>query len=150
MRFFNLRKKKSQRGAEMVEFAIVLPCFLVILMAIFYGAMWLHDVNALNEVTRAAVRYGVVEQGESEDVGKEKKINDYLASGMNNQSVVNEALFIYESDSNDVKVDAMVNDEPAVEVTLRAKKINKLPPLIDSLIPDNISSTLKMRIENPE
>lgn len=155
MRFFNLRKKKNQRGAEMVEFAIVLPCFLMILMAIFYGAMWLHDVNALNEVTRAAVRYGVVEASGETTQDKYTNIKKYLD---NEQTGADAALFIFEKTTKKIEIhgredaegateEVKINDEPSVRVTLTAIKKTNLPIGVDEFIPETITSTLTMRLE---
>lgn len=148
--------KKKERGAVIVEFALVLPLFLFILFLAIYGALWLHDVNALNEVTRAAVRYGAVETSGTEASDKHNNIENYIygTNGMN----VNDVLILYGDDSHSIRVDGKeddegnledvkVNDEPAVQVTLVAKKKEALPLIVDSLIPDKISSTLTMRIE---
>lgn len=147
--------RTNQRGAEMVEFAIVLPCFLMILMAIFYGAMWLHDVNALNEVTRAAVRYGVVEASGETTQDKYTNIKNYLD---NEQTGADAALFIFGDTSKKIEIhgriddegkteNVVVNSEPSVRVTLTATKNDGLPIGVEKLIPGTITSTLTMRLE---
>ena len=51
----------KQRGASMVEFALILPGFLLLMCLVIYGGMWMYAQNTLNEIARNAVRYGAVE-----------------------------------------------------------------------------------------
>ena len=53
--------KAKQRGASMVEFALILPGFLLLMCLVIYGGMWMYAQNTLNEIARNAVRYGAVE-----------------------------------------------------------------------------------------
>ena len=43
--------QNKNRGAAMVEFAIVAPFFFMLISCIIYGAMVMHDINSLNEIT---------------------------------------------------------------------------------------------------
>ena len=142
----------KERGAAIVEFALVLPLFLLIMFLAIYGALWLHDVNALNELTRSAVRYGVVETSGETPQRKYESIDRYISN--NN---VNTVCFLYGDDLVDIDVNGLEvngeieevkeNDEPCVRVTIKGKKDAELPIIINSFIPEQISSTLTMRIE---
>ena len=63
--------QNKNRGAAMVEFALVAPFFFMLISCIIYGAMVMHDINSLNEITRNAARYGsVIESGVTSDKKK--------------------------------------------------------------------------------
>ena len=51
-------KKRGQRGQTMVEFAIVLPIFLLLLLGIAQGGIAFNNYIQLTDATRAGARYG--------------------------------------------------------------------------------------------
>ena len=140
------------KGAVLVEFAIVLPLFLLMLFVMIYGGMLMHDYNGLNELTRAAARYGVVEaSGDntttpegSTDTVKVAAVKKYIKDNSNN------FLIIYEIKDNGVNVSAGVSDkigtDDALNVTVTAERLD-VPVIVEDVMPEKISSTLKMRIE---
>ena len=54
-------KNSRQRGALFVEAALVIPFFIYLIINMIYFGMLLHDYMDLNNMTRNAVRYAVVE-----------------------------------------------------------------------------------------
>ena len=51
-------KKRGQRGQTMVEFAIVLPIFLLLLLGIAQGGIAFNNYIQLTDATRAGARFG--------------------------------------------------------------------------------------------
>jgi Flp pilus assembly protein TadG len=51
-------KMRGQRGQTMVEFAIVLPIFLMLLLGIAQGGIAFNNYIQLTDATRAGARYG--------------------------------------------------------------------------------------------
>lgn len=51
-------KNRGQRGQTMVEFAIVLPIFLLLLLGIAQGGIAFNNYIQLTDATRAGARYG--------------------------------------------------------------------------------------------
>ena len=51
-------KMRGQRGQTMVEFAIVLPIFLLLLLGIAQGGIAFNNYIQLTDATRAGARYG--------------------------------------------------------------------------------------------
>ena len=51
-------KMRGQRGQTMVEFAIVLPIFLMLLLGIAQGGIAFNNYVQLTDATRAGARYG--------------------------------------------------------------------------------------------
>lgn len=52
--------KREQKGATIVEFAVVLPLFLTFLLGVMEFSRLLYTWNAANEATREGARYAVV------------------------------------------------------------------------------------------
>ena len=143
----------KQKGAVLVEFVIVLPLFLLMLFVMIYGGMLMHDYNGLNELTRAAARYGAVEssgdntttqEGSSADTVKIAAVKKYIKD--NGSSF----LIIYEIKDGGVAVSAgasdKIGDDAAMSVSVTAERLD-VPIIVKDVMPDTISSTLKMRIE---
>jgi Flp pilus assembly protein TadG len=69
------QKKKSERGASLVEFAIAATVFLTVVFAVveFGRALWVH--NALSDAARRGARYAVLHK--ATDIDDVKKIVVY-------------------------------------------------------------------------
>ncbi len=141
--------KHNKKGAVLVEFVFVLPLFLLMLFVMIYGGMLMHDYNGLNELTRAAARYGVVEaSGDStpgadgSDSAKVRAVKNYISNNGNN------FLIIYEIKSTAVSVgqDPTMGSDDVLNVTVTAERL-EVPVIVKDIMPEDISSTLKMRIE---
>ena len=148
--------KAKQRGASMVEFAIILPGFLLLMCLVIYGGMWMYAQNTLNEIARNAVRYGAVEAaantqsdveyGEepTSDAIREKNVKKFA------EEAAVESLILYsiDKDNTTAKVVTVIDEKDSIQVELKAGLIkDNLPPLIDGFLPDDISSKMIMRIE---
>lgn len=150
--------QNKNRGAAMVEFAIVAPFFFMLMCSIIYGAMVMHDINSLNEITRNAARYGSVIESGVDVNDKEKAVQDFIKN-----KAANGGLFLYEiKTDNEVVVNAdsevsLGNGEAApkvkaIKVTASAKMKDGLPTfLFLDYFPESmktISSTITMRRED--
>lgn len=150
--------QNKNRGAAMVEFALVAPFFFMLIACIIYGAMVMHDINSLNEITRNAARYGSVIESGVDANDKERAVQDFIKN-----KAANGGLFLYEiKTDNEVVVnadsevslgeDANASKEKAIKVTASAKMKDGLPTfLFLDYLPDSmktISSTITMRRED--
>ena len=148
--------KAKQRGASMVEFALILPGFLLLMCLVIYGGMWMYAQNTLNEIARNAARYGAVETaantqsdveyGEepTSDAIREKNVKKFA------EEAAVESLILYsiDKDNTTAKVVTVIDEKDSIQVELKAGLIeDNLPPLIDGFLPDYISSKMIMRIE---
>ena len=134
--------RNKNRGAEMVEFAIVMPAFIMIFYSIIYGAFIMHDINALNEITRSAARYAAVETSGVTLADKGTYITNYISKK------TKEGLFVYTvSIGTNVEVkevdldigtdDGQVTTEKGMRVTINAKLQNNLPSMFIRLLPND-------------
>lgn len=149
--------QNKNRGAAMVEFALVVPFFFMLMMSIIYGALVMHDINSLNEITRNAVRYGsVIDSGVSFDDKKtamvnfvKEKANDslvlYRVQNGTQVEVVDSEIDIGNSSS-----ESSFKDQ-SIKLTVTAKMVDGMPKLFMDYFPADlktISSTLTMRRED--
>ena len=156
--------KAKQRGASMVEFALILPGFLLLMCLVIYGGMWMYAQNTLNEIARNAVRYGAVEAAAATQEGVNYGDNAPTSDTIREKNVKKfaeeaavESLILYSIDNNKATHKdnlgataevVTVNAEDSIQVELKAGLIeDNLPPLIDGFLPDYISSKMIMRIE---
>lgn len=150
--------QNKNRGAAMVEFALVAPFFFMLICCIIYGAMVMHDINSLNEITRNAARYGSVIESGVDVNDKERAVQAFIKD-----KAANGGLFLYEiKTDNEVVVNAdsevsLGNGEAApkvkaIKVTASAQMKAGLPTfLFLDYLPDSmktISSTITMRRED--
>ena len=147
----------KQRGASMVEFALILPGFLLLMCLVIYGGMWMYAQNTLNEIARNAVRYGAVETAaatqEGVDYGDNAPTSDTIRE-RNVKRIAEEAavesliLYSIDKDNTTAKVVTVIDEKDSIQVELKAGLIkDNLPPLIDGFLPYDISSKMIMRIE---
>ena len=156
--------KAKQRGASMVEFALILPGFLLLMCLVIYGGMWMYAQNTLNEIARNAVRYGAVETAANTqsdvEYGEEQPASNTIRTKnviKVAQEAASESLILYSIDTSKATHKdnlgataevVTVNAEDSIQVELKAGLIeDNLPPLIDGFLPNYISSKMIMRIE---
>lgn len=149
--------QNKNRGAAMVEFALVVPFFFMLMMSIIYGALVMHDINSLNEITRNAVRYGsVIDSGVSFDDKKTAMVNFVKAKA-------NDSLVLYKV-QNGTQVEVVDSEidignsssessfkDQSIKLTVTAKMVDGMPKLFMDYFPADlktISSTLTMRRED--
>ena len=148
--------QNKNRGAAMVEFALVAPFFFMLMCCIIYGAMVMHDINSLNEITRNAARYGSVIASGVDVNDKEKAVQDFIKN-----KAANGGLFLYEikndpevlaDENSEVSLGANASKEKAIKVTASAVMKDGLPTfLFLDYFPESmktISSTITMRRED--
>lgn len=51
---------KKQKGQSLVEFALVFPFFLLLILALIYSGMLFYDYSTLSSITRSAARYRAI------------------------------------------------------------------------------------------
>lgn len=143
--------QNKNRGAAMVEFALVAPFFFMLMACIIYGAMVMHDINSLNEITRNAARYGSVIASGVKTADKTAEVQKFIKN-----KAANGGLFLYELKDDETTVSADVDmdasKEKAIKVVVTAKMKDGLPTfLFLDYFPDSlktISSTITMRRED--
>lgn len=103
---------KRQKGQDIVEFAILVPLFFLILIAMCAFGMFFSDYITFNNVARSVAREAVVrEPGDSWDNVKTRNFNEYKTAG-NLYKLTNE---------NNITIEqTTVDGSPSVTVTVQA------------------------------
>ena len=107
----------------------------------------LHDYSGLNELTRAAVRAGAIEQTDDgnkvdeENTKKVARVKRFITDNGNNY------LLLYAVAEIEVKDTEKINAEDAIIVSVSANRTDDIPLIVEDLLPKTISSSMSMRIE---
>lgn len=72
---------KKQRGQVIIEFALILPLFLLMIFGLIYSGMLFHDYSTLSNVARSAAREAAITQDVSENDAK--IVKNYYDSSSN-------------------------------------------------------------------
>lgn len=149
--------QNKNRGAAMVEFAIVAPFFFMLMCCIIYGAMVMHDINSLNEITRNAARYGSVINSGVTSEDKKTEVEKFIRNKADNgglflYTIENAEVLADENSEVSLGEDANASKEKAIKVTASAKMKDGLPTfLFLDYFPESmrtITSTITMRRED--
>ncbi|WP_177166217.1 TadE/TadG family type IV pilus assembly protein [Selenomonas ruminantium] len=109
---------KSQKGQGLIEFALVLPLFLLVVWGIIYFGFLFSDYLTMSQMARSTAREAVIKS-----IGKEKKTDSYdeireknaiKYAGMINTSLykfnpLDNNCFSIEEDNENVKVTVKAN-----------------------------------------
>ena len=71
--------KKNQRGAALVEFALVLPLLTFLLLGIFYFGMLLREHQILQNAAREGARFSSLKQNSGNITAVKAVVTNYLA-----------------------------------------------------------------------
>ena len=155
---------KKQRGQVIIEFALILPLFLLMIFGLFYSGMLFYDYSTLSNVARSAARETAIESnviivsGENKTVDTDVLdtiISHYYVSGSSGSSPKFEGggliTSLYtpkvgeidtdESSSGDgafvIKVDT--TKDPADIIVSIVMELNTSLPWIDIVLPEKFT-----------
>ena len=133
--------KRARRGQSMVEFAMVLPLFLLLLFGLIDGGRLVYINNAVAEAAREGARWGSV-QGRASDATGRQSIANYTVQTMN--AVPNPAVTVT-CQRNGVTGSACRTNDVLV-VTVRSP-VNIITPFLGAIFGSiTVSSTSKVVI----
>ena len=135
-----LKKVKREDGQAMVEFALILPVFLLILCGIIDFGWLFYNQLSLNNACREGARYAVVHTDENADT----------------QSIINHiekiSTTVFANDGVDITVTySSPNDPTAGDVTVDMKAdISFFTPVLSTVLgkEKTITSTVIMKVES--
>lgn len=126
--------KKGDRGASLVEFAIVLPFLLVLLLGIVEFGWALGQMNDIRHGAREAARLAAV------DTGSATLMRTLVCSSMD----LGSGQTVTFTDS----ANGAAGEEAVVTVSLPVQSLTGAS-LITSLLPSSLTSTVRTRLEQP-
>jgi Flp pilus assembly protein TadG len=132
---------EGERGAQLVEFALVAPLLILLLVGIIEFGWLFAQMNEIRHVAQEGARWGAVSHPEVDGVGVEDW-GDLAARACGAANLPGgTAVTITGSEGGGSK-----GDTAAVTVTA---SVPSLTGLIDSFLPSGLSNTATFRLEQP-
>lgn len=123
---------KRKKGQAIVEFAFVLPVFVLLMVGFLHMSLVIHDYLAMGEATREIARYAAVGT-KKVDIVKKINVNDRLTN-------------FYTIDvDKDLKINE-TTDDVVVTMTMNFNGAEKIL-ITSAFMPNQLSTTLTMRKE---
>ncbi len=124
---------KKQNGQAVVEFAVVLPLFLLVLFGIIYSGMLFYDYSVLSNLARSGAREAAIVQ----DVSSISSIQSYYQGRLtNSSSPLITSLYSPKSTQEFViSPEDGSNWSQGVKVTITMQR-NPVPILVEMVLPD--------------
>ena len=134
------KKDKKEDGQAMVEFALILPIFLLILCGIIDFGWLFYNQLSLNNACREGARYAVVNT--AEDASTQAIINH----------IENSTTTVFANDGVDIEIIYTAPNDPTsgdIKVTLEAE-ISFFTPVLSTVMgkEKTITSTVIMKVES--
>ena len=134
------KKNKREDGQAMVEFALILPIFLLILCGIIDFGWLFYNQLSLNNACREGARYAVVNT--AEDASTQAIINH----------IENTTTTVFANDGVDIKIEySSPNDPTAGDITVSMEaEISFFTPVLSTVLgkEKTITSTVIMKVES--
>ena len=139
-KIFRKRRDKKEDGQSTVEFAMILPVFLLILCGIIDFGWLFYNQLSLNNACREGARYAVVNTSDGSDM---QAIITHIENSSKN---------VFDKDGVDINIAYSIPGDPTagdVTVTLQAE-INFFTPVLSSVLgkTKTLNSTVTMKVES--
>ena len=134
------KRDRKEDGQAMVEFALILPIFLLILCGIIDFGWLFYNQLSLNNACREGARYAVVNT--AEDASTQAIINH----------IENSTTTVFANDGVDIEITYTAPNDPTsgdIKVTLEAE-ISFFTPVLSTVMgkEKTITSTVIMKVES--
>ncbi len=141
---------KKQRGQVIIEFALILPLFLLMIFGLIYSGMLFYDYSTLSNVARSAAREAAISDN-IDDTEKAKIIGHYYvpagADGNGNKFVGGLITSLYVPQGEAFNIDVQSNgagQAKDIVVTINMH-LNTSLPWIDIVLPEDFKIRYHMR-----
>ena len=141
---------KKQKGQVIIEFALILPLFLILLFGIIYCGMLFYDYISLSNIARSAAREAAISQ---DFFGERNNIETYYTRKMT--TLLTSLYTPYDDPTTHVKVkltkipeeeddESGTENADAVKVKITMQR-NAASPLMQMMLPENYQIIYFMR-----
>ena len=136
--------QNKQKGQSIIEFALVLPLFLLLVFGLFYIGMFFADYLTLSSIARSSAREAIVSTNiESETQKSKEEINKIKANYEKNGLISD----MYKWTDYDIRYDKETkNVIVKIKATLNTDD-DSLPSIMDRLLNVNSSGAFDINIE---
>ncbi len=125
---------KKHKGQAVVEFAVVLPLFLLVLFGIIYSGMLFYDYSVLSNLARSGAREAAIVNNVSSIPG----IQTYYQNKITNNTSSPLITSLYTPKSSEgylIEPEDGTDWSKGVKVTITMQR-NQVPILVDMVLPD--------------
>lgn len=133
---------KKHKGQVIVEFALILPFFLLMLYGIIYSGMMFHDYSTLSNIARASAREAAISGAPLDSAtNRYKTVEDNYKSQI--ESLLT-SFYVVQDKNNPIII------EPATEDSIRSTiimKVNVSGYFLDMILPPTFGVQYYMRKE---
>ena len=132
--------RKYNKGQALVEFALVLPFFLLLVFGIIYSGMLFYDYSTLSNVARSAARERAITKTSTED---SVIIKNYFNNG---DFIYGQTTSLYRPGTPPMIIETNGDD---IVVTINMQ-LGERTPLMEMVLPDHYSIVYHMRKDYKE
>ena len=143
-------KRLKQKGQAIIEFAVVLPLFVLFLFGIIYSGMLFYDYISLSNLARSAAREGAIVQNFDNNSSVRTQIETYYSTKTNSLlTQLYEPVPYSGSDPTKIVKVELVTGDPAYEdnsivVTINMQR-NVSSGLLEIILPEDYTIKYFMR-----
>lgn len=139
----NRRTKRRENGAALVEFALLAPLLIILVMGIIEFGWLFAQMNEIRHVAQEGARWGAVSHPEVDGIGSEDwgDLSARACAAANLPSGTTVA--VTGSEGGGTK-----GDTATVTVTAMVESLSNLP-LITTFLPTTLTNTATFRLEQP-
>ena len=135
---------KRQRGQVIVEFALILPLFLLMIFGLIYSGMLFHDYSTLSNVARSATREVAISSDTSAATITKVRAYYYDDTGHRFTQGIITNLYVPSTSDPFTIVPNSGTDGKDIVTTINMT-LNVKFPLIDMVLPEDFSIVYHMR-----
>ena len=133
----------KQKGQALVEFALILPFFLLLVFGLIYSGMLFHDYSTLSTIARTAARDKAI----TENVEDTTIIERYYSSekGKFKYALVTDLYKPGEEESTNPPMLIETKSDGDIVVTINMRLAEDTSPLMEMVLPSKYSIVYHMR-----
>ena len=140
-------RRRDERGASLVEFAVVLPFLLLLIFGMIEFGLIFAQFNEIRHGAREGARYAAVSRPDYDGEGETGDFADVLAVTCNSINLPNIAITITLTyDDADTSSTPDRFEYGTVTVDADTSSLTGVP-LVSNLIPDSLSNSATFRLE---
>ena len=130
----------KQKGQSLVEFALVVPFFLLLIFGLIYSGMLFYDYSTLSNVARSAARERAITKS---DIDSNQIIENYFKEG---HFLYGQTTSLYSPGTPPMTIST---DDEDIVVTINMQ-LGERSPLMEMVLPDHYSIVYHMRKDYKE
>ena len=134
----------KQKGQSLIEFALVFPFFLFLILGIIYSGMLFYDYSTLSNIARSAARERAVADS---SVQTSTIIGHYFVNNQFSPHIITSLYGPAKQNPFVIQNDASDSDDIVVTITMQ---LGRRPPIVEVILPEQYSIVYHMRKDYKE